>query len=74
MKTIISQIRVNSNVAYEANDLSERLEKFWENVPEYVEQKTCERIQLLIKKLDEIVRIEYKANERLLNEFKEVNK
>jgi len=72
--TIIEQIRVNSNVAYEANSISERLEQFWYNMPEYVEQETNDRIQLLRKELDEIVRIEYKANEELMNEFKQLSK
>ena len=68
--TIIEQIRVNSNVAYEANELSERLEQFWEHSPEYVGKEFEDKLLVLANELSEIVRTEYSANERLLKEFR----
>lgn len=47
---IVNQIRTNSNVAYEANELSERLEQFWEHMPEY-SKETNDRILLLANEL-----------------------
>ena len=71
---IVNQIRTNSNVAYEANELSERLERFWYNAPEYFSKELLQQIEFLRIELGEIVKIEYGANERLLNEFKQLGK
>jgi len=67
---LIATIRTNEKVAYEANLLSEQLEKFWENLPEYVSKETNDQILLLANELRDIAGIEYRANERLFNEFK----
>jgi len=72
--TIIEQIRVNSNVAYEANELSERLEKFIYNLPKYVDSETEVMFKKVADELSEICEIEHRSNARLLNEFKQLNK
>ena len=68
--TIIEQIRQNSNVAYEANSISEQLEQFWEHSPEYIGKEFEDKLLVLASEFREIVRTEYAANERLLKEFR----
>ena len=71
---IVNQIRTNSNVAYEANELAERLERFWYNAPKYFSKELLQQIESLRIGMQEIVEIEYHANEKLLNKFKKLSK
>ena len=64
---IINQIRTNSNVAYEANELSERLTKLM-----YVEESDV--IWGAVDELNDIVKNKHKDNEQLFKRFKKLRK
>ena len=72
--SIISQIRINENVAAMANDLAERLERFSYVSPEYVSEEEDRKVLDMIRFFDDIQDIERRANERLYKEYKQLSK